>query len=81
MTHTLKTWPVYFDRVRDGEKQFELRKNDRDFQTGDYVTLEKWCPITKQYFGEFFEAKIGYILHAEEMGLQKGYVVFSLIAR
>lgn len=44
MHHELKTWPIYFDRVWEGKKGFEVRKNDRDFQAGDTVTLREFEP-------------------------------------
>lgn len=46
-THTLKTLPVYFDAVERGDKTFELRNNDRDFQTGDTLILEEFDPNAK----------------------------------
>lgn len=39
MKHELKIWPKYYCRVRSGEKTFEVRDNDRDFQRGDIVVL------------------------------------------
>jgi len=42
--HQLKTWPAFFDAIRDGEKSFEVRKNDRGFQKGDVLILNKWDP-------------------------------------
>ena len=43
-SHDLKTLPVYFDAVLRGDKTFEVRKNDRDFQTGDTLVLKEWDP-------------------------------------
>ena len=40
MTHHLKIKPEYFQAVIDGKKPFEIRYNDRNFQTGDRVILE-----------------------------------------
>lgn len=44
MEHHLRTWPVYFERVADGSKTFEVRKDDRGYQTGDVLVLHEWSP-------------------------------------
>lgn len=49
MTHELKTWPVYFEAVLAGHKQFEVRFNDRNFKVGDFLILEEFDPITQCY--------------------------------
>ena len=46
MEHTLKTWPVFFADVETGAKNFEIRKNDRNFQVGDFLRLEEFEPLT-----------------------------------
>ena len=43
-THPLKVWPIYFNAVRSGEKTFEIRENDRNFQRGDILHLREWDP-------------------------------------
>lgn len=43
-THYLKTLPAYFDAVHRGDKTFEIRSNDRDFQTGDTLVLQEYHP-------------------------------------
>lgn len=40
-THDLKLDIKYFDDVKSGKKNFEIRKNDRDFQVGDILELKK----------------------------------------
>lgn len=42
MTHTLKLRICYCDSVYNGDKTFEVRYNDRDFQVGDFV---KFLPV------------------------------------
>ena len=40
--HVLKVRPPYFNALADGSKRFEVRKNDRAYQTGDVVELGEW---------------------------------------
>jgi len=42
--HDLKTWPQYFARLVDGSKTFEVRKDDRGYQTGDTLVLREFDP-------------------------------------
>ncbi|MDG4985166.1 DUF3850 domain-containing protein [Lactococcus lactis] len=39
-THDLKLDIKYFEDVKSGKKNFEIRKNDRDFQVGDILELK-----------------------------------------
>ena len=83
MKHELKIWPMYYSRVLDGSKTFEIRSNDRGYQSGDTVVLKEWDPDPinpttkdpKGYTGsKDLEFRIGYI-HV----LNKQDVVFSLL--
>lgn len=76
--HHLKCWPVYFFRIQSGEKQFEVRKNDRDFQTGDYIDLLEWCPDQQKFTGQCCPLKITYILHGGQFGIQSGTCVLGI---
>lgn len=86
--HVLKTWPQYFDAVKRGEKTFEGRKNDRNFQAGDMVILQR----TREGAAFFVDLdengkpkhelrfRIGYVLDGRpEFGIADGYCVFSLL--
>lgn len=83
MKHELKIWPQYYCRVADGSKTFELRENDRGFQSGDHVILKEYDPEpvnptskSPKGFTESkpLEFKIGYILV-----LDSNRVIFSLL--
>ena len=75
--HELKILPEYYDAVRCGDKRFEIRKNDRDFHTGDILRLKEWDG--KQYTGEELDAVVRYIYHGiDEYGLAEGYCIMSI---
>lgn len=89
MTHILKTWDVYFDAVKRGDKTFEVRYNDREFQKGDILELVR-CVKGKlgiheiQYRGDtstpahVLRLKITYILPGGQFGIEPGYVVLGI---
>lgn len=80
MIHQLKTWPIYFDSVKRGEKTFELRTNDRNFLAGDTVILRRFDPTTQEYTGEKIEAYVPYVLYGKDisMGLKEDFCILSL---
>ncbi|EAH0580331.1 DUF3850 domain-containing protein, partial [Listeria monocytogenes] len=41
-THELKILSEYFWDIAEGRKTFEIRKNDRNFQVGDYLILKEF---------------------------------------
>lgn len=73
--HDLKSWPAHFRPALEGLKTFEIRRNDRDFQPGDSVTLREYCNETARYTGRTHSGIIGYI---DPFAQQEGYVVFSI---
>ena len=79
--HILKTWPVYFERVDSGDKTFEVRKNDRDFQTGDEVLLKEYDPVKQEYTFRQILFTISYILYGGDFGIENGYCVLGLKGR
>ena len=74
--HELKILPEYYDSVISNVKNFELRKDDRDFQIGDFVILKEY--IDGEYTGRETGFKISYILrNCPEYGLMDGYCILG----
>ena len=42
--HYLKIHPMHLSERKQGIKPVKIRKNDRDFQLGDYVHLLEYAP-------------------------------------
>lgn len=89
MTHELKCHDVYFDAIERGEKTFEIRRDDRGFQKGDFVTLVRYvkgafsayeidCDYSTGKPRKTLTFRIGWILTGGQFGLEPGYVAFSL---
>ena len=85
MEHKLKTLPPYWDAVNAGLKNFEVRRDDRGFQKGDVVILEKHDGYRFEMDGAGFSAKpksirkvISYVLTGGQFGIDPGYVILGL---
>ena len=76
--HELKILPEYFDAVISGAKNFELRKDDRNYKIGDLIILKEFDGT--QFTGrEIKNVPITYILKdCPEYGLHKGYCILGL---
>jgi len=72
-THELKIQAKYFNEVLNDKKNFEIRKNDRDFKIGDLVVLRE--VIGDLYTGRTITGTITYITDYEQ---KDGYVVLGL---
>lgn len=77
--HELKILPQYFNEVVSGNKQFELRKDNRDYQIGDLLLLKEYLADKDEYTGrESNLYKITYILrNVPEYGLMDGYCIIG----
>lgn len=75
--HELKTWPEYFRAVASGLKNFEVRKNDRDYKVGDILILQEFDPETNEYTGEYVGREVTYILGKPPF-VPEGYVIMSI---
>lgn len=88
--HELKIKEEYYRAIIDGNKTFELRKNDRDYQEGDLIQfkddlfvpakntdkcmVEKWYPHPSETL-----FKITYVLKdVQKYGLDKEYCILGI---
>jgi len=84
MIHELKTWPYFFNLVWAGQKNWELRINDRGFAMGDTVLLQEYDPQMKCYTGLKIRAVITSMLGAGSRladqvgGLEEGYCILGI---
>ena len=53
-----KCWPLYFQEIDEGKKNYELRLNDFTIRAGDVLILEEYDPETKEYTGRTLEKKV-----------------------
>lgn len=77
MVHDLKCWPPYFKQVKNSNKPFEIRLNDREFRTGDKLVLREYDPEKADYTGKVVVKSVSYILDSHD-GLKEGYVIMGL---
>ena len=75
--HTLKTVAPYFEDVLDGEKTFDIRKNDRKFRVGDILILKEYKPKDDIYSGRELRRVIKYIFTGGRYGLDKDYCILG----
>ncbi|MBT7152998.1 MAG: DUF3850 domain-containing protein [Deltaproteobacteria bacterium] len=81
IVHHLKILPEYYAAIVSNEKRFELRKNDRSFQVGDFLLLLEFDIATQRPTERWIKAEVVYHLEGERVsdyGLKKGYCCMSL---
>lgn len=89
MEHELKTDAGFFQAVIDGQKPFEIRRNDRNYQVGDILVLKETkypgyamnacqdsAPLV--YTGRKTRRRITYIMPPQEAyGLTYGFIAMT----
>lgn len=77
MEHEIKCWTEKFARVQSGQKRFEIRKNDRDYQVGDILVIREFNQPRGEYcdYSAPIRAKVVYIDSFEQ---KDGYVVLGI---
>lgn len=86
-THVLKCESRFFQAVKRGDKNFEVRRDDRGYQTGDTIELVEipnsgspQAPATMppSPLPEAIKREISYVLHGGDFGIDHGFVVLGL---
>lgn len=85
-THELKLDTKFFDDVKSGKKNFEIRKNDRDFENGDilvlkryfrqqgsYVVIDNHLLSTDSKHADTIKVKVKSIIKAEYWNMDKNF--------
>jgi hypothetical protein len=88
--HELKSWPISFQAVKEGDKLAEFRRADRGFEVGDVLLLREYVPAVADYGEEakdYREDEPGYtgetclvqILHIGAECIPLGFVLLSVV--
>jgi hypothetical protein len=78
LVHELKTWPEFFKSVASGDKDFEIRKDDRDFRVRDILWLREWDPANADYTGRELYRQIKYMTEKDNPWVKEGFKVLGL---
>lgn len=74
--HELKCVPEFYEGLEDGTKTFEIRRNDRDFHTGDVLIIRKFNKLLESTeFGSELIFKVTYVTTFMQT---EGFVVMGI---
>lgn len=62
-----KTWPELFEKVKNREKNFDVRLSDFKCSEGDILVLKEWDPKKKIYTGRVIRRKIKFVLKTKDI--------------
>ena len=75
--HELKILPKWFEDVTNNKKNFEIRRNDRDFKIGDLILLKEY--ERGRYTGKEIYKEIQYIYIGDgTYGLSEEFCILGL---
>ena len=75
MIHQIKISNQFFDDVQSGKKNFELRKDDREYQVGDTLFMREIADGILT--GRTIQVKVIYKLTGY-VGLESGYCILGI---
>ena len=62
-----KAWPELFEKVKSGEKTFDIRLNDLKCKPKDILILREWDPKTRKYTGRKIQIKVTFVLKSKDL--------------
>ena len=79
MVHAVKCWPKYFSPLYSGEKNFEVRRNDRPYRVGDILAVNEFIPESADPYDDFLEPPPSSEEHLTDDGKYTGrYLLFKI---
>ena len=78
MCHILKTHMDPFAAVWNERKTAEFRRNDRDFQVGDFLILREYDHEKDEYPGREIEARVTHVARGPSFGIPEGFAMISM---
>lgn len=76
-THVLKCVAPHFDDVANGQKNYEVRLDDRGFEVGDLLVLREYDWVEDSYSGFEERRRVTHVLR-DFAGLTPGWVALGL---
>lgn len=73
--HFIKILPEYYNAIDSGEKSFEVRYNDRNYQVHDILHLQEW--LDGNYTGREMAVEVTYLLDNPTY-CKEGYVIMAI---
>ena len=84
-THFIKSWAHFYDAIAEGRKLHDLRRmDDREYNVGDILVLQRYDNINGKYTGEEQRVKVTYITSNKtpcafsSSALDREYAILSL---
>lgn len=62
-----KCWPELFQKIVEGEKNFDVRLADFKCKRGDTLILKEWSPKTRDYTGRVLRKKVAFVLRTKDL--------------
>jgi len=79
-----KTVPDLFEKVINGEKNFDLRIAEFECEAGDVLVLREWDPEMNEYTGRELEKTLTFVMKTKDLKFwsqedidELGFVVLS----